>query len=320
MTARRLAWVPLVLVASLTVGATPQRVYDGIVVFGGSLSDSGNGFVLAGGNSTPPGYGANAFLIPNAPYARGGHHLTNGSTWVEQLAQSLKLPFSANPAFRGNSGNATNYAVGAARAREDGRNFNLERQVVAFLTDANVMASPGALYAIEMGSNDIRDALDAVSQGQNGGAIIQAALVSIAQQITTLHAAGAREFLVWKAPDVGLTPAVLALDAVTPGIANLASALTAGFNDGLDDLLALVSLLPGIHITPLDAYQLLHEVVANPPAFGMTNVTSACITPGVPPFACANPDEYLFWDGVHPTTAAHGLLAQEAVVVLGLGH
>jgi phospholipase/lecithinase/hemolysin len=24
--------------------------------------------------------------------------------------------------------------------------------------------------------------------------------------------------------------------------------------------------------------------------------------------ACANPDQYLFWDGVHPTAAAHRML------------
>jgi phospholipase/lecithinase/hemolysin len=295
-----------------------QALYDAIVVFGASLSDSGNGFTLLRSNSTPPDYGANALLIPNAPYARGGHHLSNGPTWVEQFAQSLTLPFSANPAFRGNSRTATNYAVGAARAWDDGMNFNLTDQVSAFLADANVMAPPGALYAIEMGGNDIRDALDAFSQGQDGGAIIQAAVFSIAQQITTLHAAGAREFLVWNAPDVGLTPAVLALDAATPGVAAFASQLTQAFNDSLGDALALLSLLPGIHITPLDAYQLMHDIVADPAAFGLTNATTACITPGVPPFACTNPDEYLFWDGIHPTTAAHAIIAQEAAAVLGV--
>jgi phospholipase/lecithinase/hemolysin len=312
------------LAACLTLGpaahgrAAQQRIYDAIVVFGASLSDSGNGFTLLRSNSTPPDYGANALLIPNAPYARGGHHLSNGPTWVEQLAQSLKLPFSANPAFRGSSGNATNYAVGSARASDDGVAFDLPTQVGAFLADANFVAPAGALYAIEMGGNDIRDALDAFSQGQDGGAIIQAAVFSIAQQITTLHAAGAREFLVWNAPDLGLTPAVLALDAAMPGVAPFASQLTQAFNDSLGGALALLSLLPGIHITELDAYQLMHDIVANPAAFALTNATSACITPGVPPFACTNPDEYLFWDGIHPTTAAHAIIAHEAAAVLGV--
>ena len=54
MTMRRVAWVSLVLIACLTFGsaprgtAAPQRLYDGMVVFGASLSDSGNGFALNG--------------------------------------------------------------------------------------------------------------------------------------------------------------------------------------------------------------------------------------------------------------------------------
>jgi phospholipase/lecithinase/hemolysin len=62
----------------------------------------------------------------------------------------------------------------------------------------------------------------------------------------------------------------------------------------------------------------MHDIVADPTAFGLTNATTACITPGVPPFACTNPDEYLFWDGIHPTTAAHAIIAQEAAAVLGV--
>ena len=34
------------------------------------------------------------------------------------------------------------------------------------------------------------------------------------------------------------------------------------------------------------------------------------ITPGVKGNAkCSNPNDYLFWDGIHPTTVGHALLA-----------
>jgi phospholipase/lecithinase/hemolysin len=45
-------------------------------------------------------------------------------------------------------------------------------------------------------------------------------------------------------------------------------------------------------------------------------VTTACVTPYVPPFTCESPDEYLFWDGIHPTKAVHAIIAAEAGSVL----
>jgi hypothetical protein len=69
-----------------------------------------------------------------------------------------------------------------------------------------------------MGGNDIRDALVAFSQGQDGGAILQAAVASIAQQVAR-RTAGATNFLIWSAPDPGSTPAILTLDSTVPGVA-----------------------------------------------------------------------------------------------------
>ena len=76
-----------------TAGLSGQEraPYSAIVVFGTSLSDSGNAFALRGGTNTPPDYMLDPLLIPAAPYARGGHHFSNGATWVEQFARSVRL-------------------------------------------------------------------------------------------------------------------------------------------------------------------------------------------------------------------------------------
>ena len=37
------------------------------------------------------------------------------------------------------------------------------------------------------------------------------------------------------------------------------------------------------------------------------------MTPGIAPFTCQRPDEFLFWDGIHPTKAVHAIIANEAV-------
>jgi outer membrane lipase/esterase len=38
----------------------------------------------------------------------------------------------------------------------------------------------------------------------------------------------------------------------------------------------------------------------------------------VPPFICSNPDQYLFWDGLHPTKAVHAIIARQVEAFLGL--
>jgi phospholipase/lecithinase/hemolysin len=307
-----------ILICAACVAAAPDRAaaqrYSQIVVFGDSLSDSGNAFALIGSTSTPPDYSLSPSLVPSAPYARGGHHFQDGATWVEQLARPLGLAGSVRPAFQGSNPHATNFAVGAARAREDGRNVNLPTQVQVFLQQSGGIVPSDGVYVIALGGNDVRDALAAFLGGQDGGAILLEALTSIADSIAALHAAGARTFLVWNVPDVGLTPAVRMFG---PAVAQFASVISQTFNLQLATVLGSVAVgLPGIAIVPFDAFGLITDIVANPSAYGMTNVSSACLTPDVPPFACRRPDEFLFWDGVHPTKATHAIIAARVAVLL----
>ena len=294
--------------------------YSAIVVFGTSLSDSGNAFALRGNASTPPDYVLDPLLVPGAPYAQGGHHFSNGATWVEQFARSLRLAGSVRPAFGSDGIAATNYAVGAARAYDDGRNFNLSNQVQAFLADHDGGVPADALVVIEMGGNDIRDAIGAYLTGGPAAAepILQKAIESIAHHIQVLYQAGARNFLVWLPPNVGLTPALLMANQANPGAAQLATALSKTFNYFLSGTLTQLSAFPGISIARLDAYKLLTDIVADPQSYGLTNTGQACVTPFDEPFFCQAPDAYLFWDGIHPTRAAHTIVAQAAASVLGL--
>jgi phospholipase/lecithinase/hemolysin len=292
--------------------AAAQSRFSGIVVFGTSLSDPGNAFALVGDQSTPPDYMLNPLLIPSAPYARGGHHFSNGATWIEQYARSIGMGGSVRPALGSDSASATNFAVGAARAWNDGVNFNLTRQVDTYLARSGAAPST-ALYVIEMGSNDIRDAFAVYATGGNGAPILQQALASIALNIQKLYWAGAREFLVWAPPNVALTPALRTLG---PGAGALGGALTQQFDQNLSGILAQLSALPDVHFARLDVYAILNAILAQPAAYSMTNVTTACVTPSVAPFTCQAADEFLFWDGIHPTKAGHAILAAETANVL----
>jgi phospholipase/lecithinase/hemolysin len=276
------------------------------------LSDPGNAFVLVGDASTPPDFMLSPLLIPSAPYAKGGHHFSNGATWVEQFGRSVGLGDSVGPAL--SDASATNYAVGAARAYNDGINFNLTRQVDTFLERSGGVASVQALYVIEMGSNDIRDAFTVYATGGDGAPIIAGAIASIAGNIQRLYAAGAREFLVWLPPDVALTPAIRSLPPAAQG---LASFLTRVFDSNLAGVLSQLSQnLPGASFARLDAFQLLNAIVADPTVFNLSNVTTPCLTPNVAPFSCSNANALLFWDGIHPTKAGHAILANETAKLL----
>ncbi len=298
--------------------AGAQTTFGRIVVFGTSLSDPGNAFALRGIQHTPPYEMLDPLLlIPGSyPYAKGGHHFSDGATWVEQFSRPLGLAGDTCAAFQSSSAKAANYAVGGARAREGTEDVSLSAEVNAFLQAFDGSAPSDGLYVIEMGSNDVRDAFAEYAARRDGGPILQAALVAIGNNIATLYGAGARRFLVWNVPDIGLTPALRNLDKTFPGAMALGTTVTAGFNSNLDVVLVSLAPLPGIEIVKLDVFQLLHEIAADPAAFGLSVVDSACIEPNTPPFECKMPDEYLFWDGTHPTKAAHGIVAQNVAMLL----
>jgi phospholipase/lecithinase/hemolysin len=316
-------WIHLAYVAALFITAADAAPspYAGIVVLGTSLSDPGNAFAVRGEINTPPDFFGDALLIPSAPYARGGLHVSNGAPWIVQFARPLGLAGSVQAAFRDSNRHATNYAIDRARARDDGINVNLSDQLSQFVQDVGGTLPPDRLYVVEIGSNDVRDALAMFLLGGNGGPILEAALTSIGAALTELYQRGARQFLIANVPDISLTPAARTLNALyspqTNTVLQLASSLVQGFNAGLDGIVAQL-VLAGADVARLDLYGGLYDIMANPTAFGLTNIISPCITPNEPPFTCQNPDEYLFWDGAHPTEAVHAIFAEEAAITLGL--
>lgn len=296
---------------------------DRVVIFGASLSDSGNAFVWlskpdnqgCGTSMNVPPYDAlDEFAIPDGTYARGGHHVSNGATWAEGMARALALPGNARPAFASSGLQASNYAVGGARAIAGYPcRFNLPDQIGAYLADFP-QTSASTLVAIEIGGNDVRDALVAAAMQQNPAPYIENALVSVANSIGTLYAYGARRLLLLNVPDVGKAPAVSMLG---PEAVAGATALAGQYNVNLEGLrLVLMQSLPGSDIRIVDLYALLNDIVANPGSYGLVNVTETCVTPEQPPFTCARPDTYLFWDGVHPTKAVHRIIARQAIATL----
>ena len=321
--------------------AAADFTYDGLVVFGDSLSDSGNKYVVTGLSNTPPYDLLDPFLVPDGPYTKGGLHHSNGKTWVEQYAKPLGLGGMVRPALR-NPGKATNYAYGGARARDasaTSTNLHLPMQVTTFLADTGGVASPDALHVIFIGGNDIApDAVTAFATNNPGDGIgiIFDAFVSVGNRMVQLYTAGARKFLIMNVPDMGLIPAMnpplnvplaSGLGTCLSVLYNYGSPLPSPYDElctpfppgipGLDAVLdQLEEDLPEIEIIRFDMFERLQQIVTFPEDFGLLNGSGHCVMPEVPPFACKSPNDYVFWDGTHPTKAVHAIIANEVGMVL----
>ncbi len=270
-------------------------------VLGDSLSDQGNAALLTGG------------AFPPAPYAQ---RASNGPVAVEQLAARLGVELTPSVAGGTNYAvvGATSGAVAIAGTSPPVQTENLaavqyglpalggtslQSQALALLEAGPIVDPAGSLFFVWGGANDFF---------LNPSAATAAAGVNnVVTAVTTLYAAGARNFLVLNLPDLSSTPAGRALpEAQRMGL----QMLTVGFNDGLGAAVSQVSALPSIDITLFDTFGFFNDILKDPATFGFSNTTTPCLTGNlaVGGVMCASPAAYLFWDSVHPTAAAHRVL------------
>jgi outer membrane lipase/esterase len=299
------------VITTLLMLTTPAISADRIAVFGDSLSDTGNVFALTGMLSTRP---YNASNIPDAPYPIGGLNFSNGHIWVSEVGRKLNNVVDVSAAMSAPQ-LFSNYAFGGARARDGASPIpSLSQQVGMYLGNHDNISVTRQFVVI--GGNDVRDAISAyLTDGAvAAGEIIVDAVTAISDNIQSLAATGAHDFLVGNVPDLGKVPAVTALGQPA---SQLASALTIQFNDALERTLVMLETELDIHITRLDLFSFINSVVTDPGAYGLLNVTGSCLTPSEHVDAiCDHPDNFLFWDGIHPTRAAHLLIANEALDVM----
>jgi len=263
---------------SLVFSAQQPEPINELYVFGDSLSDVGTVFRATGG--TYP---------PNPTYYQGRY--SNGRVWVEYLA--LRLNVSAKP--------TNNFACGGATTTGSDRNSlvpGLLTQVQSF-TQTHQQTNPNALYVLWAGANDYL-------QGVSSATV---PVENVTKAIASLADVGVKKILVANLPDLGQLPATRS----SANSANL-SALTQAHNQGLRRSLKLLTQqYSDLQIATLDANTLYRNAITNPAAFGFTNVISGCLSGSR---ACGNPEQFLFWDGIHPTTAAHRVLGEAAFTAI----
>ena len=293
--------------------------FSALYFFGDSLSDTGNIALGTGGAIPPP-----------TTYADG--KFSNGPIWADHLAGSLGFagptPFFASP-----FGSSVSFAFGGTGTGLEQTNPagadvpGLLGQVGAFNSifggagGAPVpgTADPDALYVIWSGANDFLLAgAPPPTSGFTPDPLVTSA--NIGGAISSLHAAGAENFLVLNLPDLGATP--------MGGGDPLLTAATDAHNAELDSVLAgLAGSLVDLNLFFFDVHAFVADILADPLAFGFPaggapGPALACVFDGVCPdlsgdFAGAG-DGFFFWDIIHPTTEAHALLAEGALAALDI--
>ncbi|MEH2237587.1 SGNH/GDSL hydrolase family protein [Nostoc sp.] len=268
--------------------------FDQLYVFGDSLSDTGNI------------YNATAKTYPQSPpYFEG--RFSDGPLWVDYLGDQLGLKptllttIPSTPPTQG-----INFAFGGASSGLGNAvvpNPNLPgvlKQVLGFagtLKANNQTADPNALYTLWGGANDFfflnpKDSTTPISN------------ISVA--LNTLVGVGAKNILVFNLPDLGKLPAAKINDRNPTTL----SKSTSEFNLGLAQTVSALSQNPNLNIISVDTYSLFNQASA----LGFTNVTESCLSR----LDICNPgnNKFLVWDGFHPTTAAHKVIADVALAAI----
>lgn len=313
--------------------------FDRIVVFGDSLSDNGNIFSLTSKASR---------VIPmvpvipkNPPYYKG--RFSNGPVWIDNLALAFDVPLD-------------DYAYGGSWAeplRESGLliPFGLGNQVNYYLVgNVTDRHKENHLFIIWSGGNDYVQGRDDVDEATDK------TIDSIRNNLEWLVYYGAQNVMVMNLPDLSVVPEVRSenpdrvqnVDKLVkmhnaklakmikeeqekyPDAKIIFADITSYFNDayrnpekyniknvnqacyGGDYYLRGIDNL--IDPEELAAAKKEKIDVMRSPSLRTAYLTAKLADSGEQP--CSNPDEYMFWDHIHPTRVIHHLMAMDAKEIL----
>ncbi|MBA2657048.1 MAG: SGNH/GDSL hydrolase family protein [Tatlockia sp.] len=281
---------------------------NNIVIFGDSLSDNGNLYEL--------------YKIPSSPPYFAGR-FSNGPVWIEALVASY-FHEKANAHLQ-------NYAFGGAAVAKDDNDgtYSLKLELDTYLGAHHDKAADNNLYVIWIGANNylmtpsnVNDTLDLVNTG-------------IKKSLRTLVKAGAKHIMLVNLPDLGTTPfpSQFYPKEEVPLIREQLSSYTLKHNELLAETInEFKQTNPEVKWLYFDVNSRFNEFLQKPERFGIRNFTEACylsdtdkplknsmlqiasrIQERVEPGDC---EDYLFFDGVHPSARTHKILAEQAKAYL----
>ncbi len=283
--------------------AYASSAYAELVVFGDSLSDSGNVFELTTGS---PDHLQDP---PSPPYFDG--RATNGPNWIDYFADQLGIP---RPTAYLQSASGTNYAfAGAATGGGASTRFpsptspqntpltvdNVGTQIESFLTN-NQSFQQNQLVTLWAGAGDLK--------GITGPTDIITIVDNLESHIRTLNNNGATTVVIPNQLDSGLAPFFDFPNTPNPVAISGAVQL---FNNLLHNRLTSLSEDPllDIKIINIDMFSLIQQQLNNNEFINVENSWLIDFSKGTA--ESNNPNDYLFFDEIHPTSRAHNLIANK---------
>lgn len=254
-----------------------------VFIFGDDLSDIGS---LFGATESR--------FPPSPPYFNG--RFSNGPIAVEILANQLGLTLNLE----------TNFAIGGATTGRNNLNDTGTQRIGGLLDQVDRFtnrtgsreANSKALYVVWAGANDL------ISRPSDSDVAVDLAVGNIKTAVNNLVQQGARNIVVVQNPNVGRTP--LSLEA---GLLDSLTSSTRSFNRKLRTTLTPLEKQLNINVVLTDLFTLSEEIVQNPSRFRFSDVTRPYLRDFVPGDAAADPNQFLFWDRVNPTTKGHATFA-----------
>ena len=268
---RRLFYSCLALGLCVYWPATAAPPYDALYAFGDSLTDTGR--------------------EPSEPLLHYEGRWSNGPLWVEYL--SVRLGFAYNPDNN--------------LARSGAQTDDTYGQVTNFFPATNIEQS---LFVVWAGGNDfLQEYKQHWFDDAGWDRQIAYSVGSVSNAVVALYAKGARFLLVPNTVDVTRIPLINPL----PGFSrDYLRGKVEQFNGQLAEALDKIEpAYPALKLFRMDFYSQVNALLANASAYGFTETKIDAISdvtlldksfdgPGA---------NYVFWDPIHPTTKAHGIIA-----------
>jgi Ca2+-binding RTX toxin-like protein len=259
-----------------------------IFVFGDSLSATGNLYALLTGLLAPP------------PYFQG--RASNGPLAVELLA-AQDPNFSLNPfnnfatlGSRTGKGNSLEDDLGGVDLPGLRDQIDVFSFLAKFLTSTG-KADKNGLYIVWAGANDVLDYIGENSADDPAELIADGA-TNLSYVATTLHNLGAEKIVLPNLANLGQIPFSRGFEAEGTAISR---AFNAAVNLQLSNL--------NFNTITVDIFAAGEEVRKNPAIFGFTNITDPLLPLQSSPNPPSNPEQFFFWDTLHPTTQGHQVFA-----------